>query len=279
MTILTGLIGYPLDHSLSPRIHSYWIKQYGMDADYKLFTTPPARVRQVVKRLRDKQAVGFNVTIPHKLSVMEYLDHIDATATRIGAVNTVIIKEGIATGTNTDAYGFITNLREGLTGNIEGDITEYLKNVIVLGAGGATRAAIVALMDAGAKTITLTNRSADKSQALANEFSCTAIAWEEKNAALYAATLLVNTTSLGMQHQPPLELDVSALPTNAAVHDIVYAPLETELLANARARGNKTVDGLGMLLYQAQKAFELWHGVLPEVTPALRAHVLEAKNE
>lgn len=278
MTSLTGLIGYPLDHSLSPRIHSYWIKQYSLDAEYKLFTTPPARVRQVVKRLRDKQAVGFNVTIPHKLAVMEYLDSIDATATRIGAANTVIIKDGIATGTNTDAYGFITNLREGLAGKIDGDITEYLQNVVVLGAGGATRAAIVALMDAGAKTITITNRSADKSQALAEEFSCTAIAWEEKNAALHVATLVVNTTSLGMQHQPPLDLDLSALNAHAAVHDIVYAPLETELLKNARARGNKAVDGLGMLLYQAQKAFDLWHGVLPEVTPALRAHVLEPQE-
>lgn len=278
MTTLTGLIGYPLDHSLSPRIHSYWIKQYSVDAEYKLFTTPPARVRQIVKRLRDKSAAGFNVTIPHKLAVMEYLDTIDTTATRIGAVNTVIIKDGIATGTNTDAYGFIANLREGLTGRIDGDISSALTNVVLLGAGGATRAAIVALRDAGAKTITLTNRSSDKAQALAEEFSCTSIPWDEKNAALHGATLLVNTTSLGMQHQPPLDLDLSALPTNAAVHDIVYAPLETELLKTARARGNKTVDGLGMLLYQAQKAFELWHGVLPEVTPKLRAHILEPQE-
>lgn len=275
MTSLTGLIGYPLDHSLSPRIHSYWIKQYSVDAEYKLFTTPPARVRQIVKRLRDKGAVGFNVTIPHKLAVMEYLDTIDTTATRIGAVNTVIIKDGIATGTNTDAYGFITNLREGLTGSVEGDISSALTDVVLLGAGGATRAAIVALRDAGAKTITLTNRSSDKAQALAEEFSCTSIPWDEKNAALHDATLLINTTSLGMQHQPPLDLDLSALPTHAAVHDIVYAPLETELLKTARARDNKTVDGLGMLLYQAQKAFELWHGVLPEATAELRAHVLE----
>jgi shikimate dehydrogenase len=209
---------------------------------------------------------------------MEYLDHIDATATRIGAVNSVILKEGIATGTNTDAYGFITNLREGLTGSSDGDISAALRNVVLLGAGGATRAAIVALGDAGATSITLTNRSADKAQALAEEFSCTTIAWEEKNAALHGATLLVNTTSLGMQHQPPLTIDLSALPTNAAVHDIVYAPLETELLATARARGNKTVDGLGMLLYQAQKAFELWHGILPAVTPELRAHVLEPQE-
>lgn len=276
MPKLSGLIGYPLDHSLSPRIHAYWIEALGLDAEYKLFTTPPARVRQVVKRLRDKGAIGFNVTIPHKLAVMEYLDSIDSTATRIGAVNTVILKDGKLMGSNTDAYGFITNLREGLTGRIDGDISAYLENSVLLGAGGATRAAIVALKDAGAKRITLTNRSADKAESLAQEFSLTTVPWDKKNAALNAATLLVNTTSLGMAGQPALEIDLAALSSSAAVHDIVYAPLETELLKAARVRGHKTVDGLGMLLYQAQKAFEMWHGVLPEVTPALRAHVLEA---
>lgn len=275
MMSLTGLIGYPLDHSLSPRIHSYWIAKHGLDAEYKLFTTPPARVRQVVKRLRDKGALGFNVTVPHKLAVMEYLDEIDAVATRIGAVNTVIHKEGKLTGSNTDAYGFITNLREGLTGNIDGDISSYLKKIVLLGAGGATRAAIVALKDAGAKHITLTNRSADKAASLAQEFSLETVPWAEKNAALHAATLLVNTTSLGMLNKPALDVDVSALPATAAVHDIVYAPLETALLNAARARGNQTVDGLGMLLYQAQAAFQAWHGVTPDVTPTLRAHVLE----
>mgnify|MGYP003385609316 CR=1 FL=1 len=276
MTNLTGLIGYPVEHSLSPRIHTYWIQKHAIDAEYKLFTTPPARVRQVVKRLRDKGAVGFNVTVPHKLAVMEYLDSIDASATRIGAVNTVILKDGKLMGSNTDAYGFITNIREGLTGSIDGDISAYLENIVLLGAGGATRAVIVALKDAGAKTITLSNRSADKAASLAQEFSLTTVPWDEKNAALNAATLLVNTTSLGMAGQPLLEIDLAALSSSAAVHDIVYAPLETELLKAAHARGHKTVDGLGMLLYQAQKAFELWHGVLPAVTPALRAHALEA---
>jgi len=269
---LTGLIGYPLDHSLSPRIHTYWLQHYGLEAEYKLFTTPPARVRQVVKRLRDKNALGFNVTVPHKLAVMEYLDTIDPVAQRIGAVNTVLRSGDALIGSNTDAYGFITNLRDGL-----GELTPYLAHVVLLGAGGATRAAIVALKDAGATTITISNRSADKAEALAAEFSLDCIAWDEKNAALKNATLLVNTTSLGMQGQPTLDLDLAALPFNAAVHDIVYAPLETELLKAARARGNKAVDGLGMLLYQAQKAFESWHGVVPKVTAELRAHVLEPR--
>ena len=276
MPKLSGLIGYPVEHSLSPRIHTYWIQKHAIDSEYKLFTTPPARVRQVVKRLRDKGALGFNVTVPHKLAVMEHLDSIDATATRIGAVNTVVHKEGKLMGSNTDAYGFITNLREGLTGSIDGDISAHLENIVLLGAGGATRAAIVALKDAGAKSIILSNRSADKAASLAKEFSLKTVPWGEKNAALTAATLLVNTTSLGMTGQPPLEIDLATLSSSAAVHDIVYAPLTTELLKAAHVRGHKTVDGLGMLLYQAQKAFELWHGVLPAVTPALRAHVLEA---
>lgn len=275
MTKLTGLIGYPVSHSLSPRIHAYWIAEHGIDAAYKLFTTPPARLRQTILHMRKKNVVGVNITIPHKQAVMEYLDRVDDTATRIGAVNTVINQNGTFVGSNTDAYGFITNLREGLTGSPEGDISSYLKNIVILGAGGATRAAIVALKDAGAKSITLTNRSAEKSKLLADCFQVESLPWEVRTELLAEATLLINTTSLGMEHQPELELDLSLLPPTAAVHDIVYAPLETALLKAARARGNPTVDGLGMLLYQAQKAFALWHGVLPTVTPALRAQVLE----
>lgn len=269
-TKLTGLIGYPTEHSKSPKIHDFWIKQHGLDVEYKLFTTQPNRVRQVVKRLRDKGAAGFNVTVPHKLAVMEHLDEIDATAKKIGAVNTVIRKGDKLIGTNTDAYGFITNLKEGL-----GDIKPYLTNILILGAGGATRAAIVALQGAWATSITLTNRSADKAEKLAQEFGLKTISWEKRDTALEDVSLLINTTSLGMDHQPPLELDLSALPQTAAVHDIVYAPLETQLLKQATMRGNLTVDGLGMLLYQAQKAFEAWHGVLPEITPELRAEVLK----
>ena len=270
MTPLTGLIGYPLTHSLSPKIHDYWIKQYGVDAEYKLFTTPPPRVRQVVKRLSDKGALGFNVTVPHKQAVMEYLDDFDDIAKRIGAVNTVVRDGDRLIGSNTDAYGFITNLKEGL-----GDLAPYLKHVVILGAGGATRAAIVALKDAGAQHITLTNRSGEKAQALADAFNLESLPWSVRNNLLAEATLLVNTTSLGMVHQPELSIDLSLLPDGAAVHDIVYAPLETELLKDAKKRGHRVTDGFGMLLYQAQKAFEMWHGVLPEVTPALRAHVLE----
>jgi shikimate dehydrogenase len=274
MSTLTGLIGFPVSHSRSPRIHDYWIVQHGLDAQYKLFTTPPPRLRQTVLHLRKKNMVGFNVTVPHKQAVMEYLDGMDAAATRIGAVNTVINRNGIFTGTNTDAYGFITNLREGL-----GDSAPYFKNIVVLGAGGATRAALVALVDAGAAHITLANRTQASAENLAQEFSTaatpiTVAPWDDRDKILREATLLINTTSLGMISHHLLHIDVKQLPRDAAVHDIVYAPLETELLKAAAKRGLKTVDGLGMLLYQAQAAFEEWYGICPEVTPALRAHVL-----
>lgn len=269
MSALTGLIGFPTEHSKSPAIHGHWISAHNIDAEYKLFTTPPARVRQVVKRLRDKGVKGFNVTVPHKLAVMEFLDEMDAVATKIGAVNTVFLQKDKLVGTNTDAYGFITNLSQGL-----GELKPYLNNVILLGAGGATRAAIVALQQAGAGSITLVNRSAEKAEKIAEEFGVNVLPWDVRNQALEGASLLVNTTSLGMKGEPALELDLSALPKAAAVHDIVYVPLETELLKAAKSRGHAVVDGLGMLLYQAQKAFEIWHGVSPEVTPELRAKVL-----
>lgn len=279
MTKLTGLIGYPVSHSLSPKIHEHWIAEHKLDAEYKLFTTPPARVRQVIDRMRKKNAAGVNVTVPHKLAVMEYLDRIDDVAQRIGAVNTIINHEGIFIGSNTDAYGFITNLKQGL-----GDLTPYLNHVVILGAGGATRAALVALIDAGAKKITIANRTEDKAQALAQEFAAQnaaakieATTWENREKIAEDASLLVNTTSLGMLQHEPLHFNINALPKTAAVHDIVYAPLETQLLKDARAHGNATVDGLGMLLFQAQQAFKLWHGILPEVTNELRTKILEQR--
>ena len=272
---LTGLIGYPVSHSLSPRIHAYWIAEHNLASDYKLFTTPPARLRQTMLHMRKKNTLGVNITVPHKQNVIEYLDSVDEYAKKIGAVNTVINKDGKFVGSNTDAYGFITNLREGLTGKVDGDITPYLKNVVILGAGGATRAACVALKEAGAITITLVNRSNESAVTLASHFGVGSLPWEARSEALADATLLINTTSLGMQDYDTLEIDLAKLPKDAAVHDIVYAPLETELLKKAKKRGHKVVDGLGMLLYQAQAAFEKWHGVRPAVTKALRTHVLE----
>lgn len=273
MTVLTGLVGYPTEHSLSPAIHEYWMKQHGIDGAYKLFTTPSARLRQTAGHMRRKVR-GFNITVPHKEAVMEYLDHIDALATRIGAVNTVRVEGEELSGTNTDGYGFLENLRQGCGGNLP-DLTQ----VVILGAGGAARAAIVALKEAGVKQITLSNRTLETAEKLAQEFDCTANGWDVSGACLAGATLVVNTTSLGMKHQPPLNLSLQHLPAEAVVYDIVYNPLETSLLKAAKGRGNRVVDGLGMLLFQAQKAFAIWHGVEPVVDDALRNHVLQVMKQ
>ena len=274
MSTQTGLIGYPTEHSLSPAIHGYWMKLHAIDGAYKLFTTPSARLRQTAGHMKRK-VKGFNVTVPHKESVMEYLDNIDVLATRIGAVNTVSVGAGEElSGTNTDAYGFLENLRDGCGGTLPD-----LSQVVILGAGGAARAAIIALKDAGSKKITISNRTLETAQKLAREFDAEAIAWDVSGACLAGATLVVNTTSLGMKHQPPLNLSLQHLNAQAVVYDIVYNPLETSLLKAAKGRGNKVVDGLGMLLYQAQKAFALWHGVEPAVDDGLRKHILQVMKE
>ena len=214
---------------------------------------------------------GVNVTIPHKLSALAACDHIDDVAARIGAVNTIIIGEdGALSGTNTDAFGFLANLRQ------ESDWRGVEGPAVVLGAGGAARAVCVALLDAGVPEVRIANRTDSRAQALADEFGLTAFPWADRAAALDGAALVVNATSLGMTGQPMLDLPLDALPINALVHDIVYAPLETELLTQARARGNPIVDGLGMLLHQARPGFEAWFGVSPDVTPALRNFVLES---
>ena len=266
----TGLIGWPVAHSLSPAIHAYWLKQYQLAGSYELFPCEPAQLESAVARLREEAVGGFNVTVPHKQAIIPFIDAVDAVARKIGAVNTVVAIEGHLLGTNSDAYGFITNLWESVA-----DLKPYLPSVVLLGAGGAARAALAALKEAGAKEITILNRTQDTAKKLAEEFGVSFAHWENPAALLAKATLLVNTTLLGMEGKPPLELSLEALPRQALVHDIVYAPLETELLRAARARGNPTVDGLGMLLHQAAAAFRLWHGVDPAVTPELRAYILK----
>ncbi|PZP86215.1 MAG: shikimate dehydrogenase [Azospirillum brasilense] len=270
MTILTALIGFPTEHSLSPVIHAYWMHQHNIDGAYKLLTTPPPRLRQTMFHVRKKQMRGVNITVPHKESVLEFLDAVDVTATRIGAVNTVIAEGETLNGTNTDAYGFMQNLIDACDG------TPDLSHCVLLGAGGAARAAIVALQEAGAKRITLMNRTQASAEKLADEFGVDVAEWDVSGNGLSTATLLVNTTSLGMKGQPPVNMSWQHLPESAVVYDIVYNPLETGLLKSCRARGNTVVDGLGMLLYQAQKAFALWHGVEPVVDKALRQHVIAA---
>jgi len=269
--ILAGVMGWPVAHSRSPAIHNHWIGQYGLNGHYVLLPVQPERLADAVRGLRALGFAGCNITIPHKVAAMPLMDRIDPLAARIGAINTVVVeRDGTLTGYNTDAYGYIQSLLDARP-----DWRADAGPITVLGAGGAARAILVALAERGARDIRLCNRSLDKAQALASEFGAPihAVPWEQRADALEDCALLVNTTSLGMKGQPPLELALDRLPAHALVSDIIYVPLQTPLLAAARARGHTTVDGLGMLLNQARPAFAHWFGVMPELTPALRRQI------
>ncbi|MEI6986143.1 MAG: shikimate dehydrogenase [Rhodospirillaceae bacterium] len=269
---IAGVIGWPISHSRSPRLHGWWLERYGIDGAYVPLAVPPERVELAIRALPDLGFRGVNVTVPHKRAALSAVDRIDAVAERIGAVNTIVVGEdGILEGRNTDAEGFIANLREGAP-----DWQPSHGPVVVIGAGGAGRAVVAALVDAGVREVRLVNRSIVKAEALAADIGgpVHVFPWFGRLAALADAALLVNTTSLGMNGQPMLDLDLGKLPPSAVVADLVYSPLETHLLAAARGRGNIVVDGLGMLLHQAVPGFEAWFGVRPEVTAELRAFVL-----
>lgn len=260
-----GVIGWPVSHSLSPKLHSYWLKKYGIDGEYVPLPIQPDKLEEGLQRLIDEAYVGANLTVPHKELVLAYVDEIDALAQAVGAVNTLVFRSGKIIGSNSDVVGFSNNISPFIVGK---------QKAVVVGAGGAARAVIVALKQLGFENIVICNRSEDKAHILAQQHHAEVVTWDKKHLVLRDADLLVNTTSLGMQNQPALELSLEYLPTDALVTDIVYTPLITPLLAAARARGNPTVDGLGMLLYQAAPGFEAWFGVKPEVTEALRNHML-----
>jgi len=269
---LAGVIGWPVGHSRSPRLHGYWLEKMQIDGAYLPLSVAPDDLAEAVRALPKLGFRGVNLTIPHKEAVIPLLDRIDPLAARIGAVNTLIISDdGTIEGRNTDAFGFLENVRHGAP-----DWRPQAGPAVVIGAGGAARAVIAALIDAGVGDIRLVNRSRGRAERLALDLGgpVTVGDWERRAEALEGAALLVNTTSLGMAGQPPLELDLTPLPVSAVVTDIVYVPLETPLLAAARQRGNQTVDGLGMLLWQAVPGFTAWFGRRPEVTDALRAFVL-----
>lgn len=271
---IAGVVGWPVAHSLSPRLHGYWLKHYGIDGAYVPLPVRPEDLTDALRALPKLGFAGSNVTVPHKQAALEAMDDLDEAAGRIGAVNTVVIGgDGRLEGRNTDAFGFIENLREAAP-----DYRAGQGPAVVLGAGGAARAVVAALLDAGAPEVRIVNRSRARAEALAADFGsgCAALPWSEREAALTEAALLVNTTLLGMSGQPALDLPLDRLPVQAVVNDVVYDPLETALLAAARRRGNRAVDGLGMLLHQARPGFEAWFGVAPEVTPALREAVLTA---
>ena len=266
------VIGWPVEHSRSPAIHGYWLAHYGIDGAYGKEAVQPEDFPEFLSALSKHGYVGANVTLPHKEAALRAVQQADAAAQAIGAVNTVWLDEsGALRGSNTDAYGFMTNLDLSAP-----DWREGCDVAMVLGAGGAARAILHGLIEAGIPRILLTNRTIAKAETLARDFGhpVQVVPWEDKDSALSACRLLVNTTSLGMAGQAPLDIMVSALPADAVVTDIVYVPLETPLLAAARARGLTAVDGLGMLLHQAVPGFERWFGVRPEVTPDLRAHVV-----
>jgi shikimate dehydrogenase len=269
-----GVIGWPVAHSRSPRLHGFWLKQYGLAGRYDKLPVPPEDLGVFLEALPKEPGFrGINVTLPHKVAVLPYMAEIDSVARRIGAVNTIVIRpDGSLSGSNTDAFGFI----ESLKADAPAGWSAAQGPAVVLGAGGAARAIVVALLDAGAPVLRIVNRSLEKAEALAAEFGdrLQPVAWDKRAEALSGAGLLVNTTSLGMSGQPPLEIALDDLPKAALVNDIVYSPLETDLLARARARGNPVVDGLGMLLHQGRPGFEAWFGVAPQVTSDLRAAVL-----
>ncbi|MEN3952251.1 shikimate dehydrogenase [Iodidimonas sp. SYSU 1G8] len=295
-SILAGVIGWPIAHSRSPLIHGHWLQQHRISGVYIPLPVRPEDAASAIRALPKLGFAGVNATLPHKIIALDVADEVDALARRIGAANTLVVRDGAIHATNTDAEGFMENLRVSATAALRDRFTRdsqgaghagFLLNApefnvssgpsVVLGAGGAARAILVALLDAGAPEIRLANRTRGRADDLAAELGAgriTVIDWAERSAALAGAALLVNTTSMGMHGQEPLEIALDDLPADAVVNDIVYAPLETGLLAAARAQGNITVDGLGMLLYQAVPGFEAWFGVRPAVTEELRAIVV-----
>jgi shikimate dehydrogenase len=273
MTVVTRprgacLIGWPAAHSRSPLIHHYWLRTLDIEGGYNIEAVPPEEFAEFVLHLEKHGFVGANITIPHKERALA-LTRPDPRAVSVGAANTLWYDNGELRSTNTDIEGFINNLDACAPG------WDAASDALVLGAGGSSRAVVFGLVERGIKRVHVANRTVERARALADQFGASVhpVAWEAVGALAPRADLLVNTTSLGMHGQPGLELDVGLLPQPAIVTDLVYVPLQTPLLAAARARGLKTVDGLGMLLHQAVRGFELWFGQRPEVTAELRALV------
>lgn len=274
-TRLAGIMGWPVAHSRSPALHNFWLVEHGIDGVY---VPLPVRPEQLVQALRALAVLGFrgcNLTIPHKQSALSIVDRVEPLAQRIGAINTVIVAaDNRLEGRNTDVYGFRENLRD-----CAPDWDPAAGPAVVLGAGGAARAVVAALLEAGVAEIRLVNRTLARAERLAEDLAArpaqiSTQPWQARSAALQDAGLVVNTTSLGMVGEADLELDLSDLPSDAVVADIVYVPLETSLLAAARRRGHRTVDGLGMLLHQGRPGFEAWFGTPVRVSRELRAAVL-----
>lgn len=262
---LAGVIGWPVSHSRSPLLHGTWLARHGIDGAYVPLAIEPADFAGCVTALARMGFAGANVTVPHKEAAFAVCDRVEDSARRAGAVNTLVFRDGAIIGTNTDGVGFIANLRAHGVDPAAGP-------ALLLGAGGAARAIGAALVDAGA-AVSLCNRTAERGAALAASLPARTIEWQDRHRALAEHALVVNTTVLGMAGHGRLDLSLDAASPDMAVADIVYVPLETELLAAARGRGLRAVEGLGMLLHQAVPGFEAWFGVRPVVDAAIRAAI------
>jgi shikimate dehydrogenase len=268
---LAGVMGQPIMHSRSPMLHNYWLQQQGMAGRYVPLAIKPEGLAAALRALQPLGFSGCNLTIPHKQEAMKIVDEVDAAARKIGAISCVTVRaDGTLLGSNNDAFGFIRNVREAQP-NWRADAGP----IVVIGAGGGSRAVCYGLMQEGAKEIRLVNRNLERAQALAADFGAPikAYPWSQRNDVLEDAAMVINTTSQGMVGQTDLDITLDKLPTSALAADIVYIPLETPFLAAARERGNPTVNGLGMLLHQGPLAWKAWFGIEPEVTAELRTLV------
>jgi shikimate dehydrogenase len=270
---LAAVLGWPVAHSLSPRLHNFWLQEYGIDGVFVPLPVAPEHFAQTLRVLSHAGFAGINATVPHKEAALAAVDEADEIARRIGAVNTVVFRDdGSLFGTNTDGAGFLAHLRDQAP-----SFEPAARPAVVIGAGGAARAITMALVDAGTPEIRICNRTLARAEILALGLGPGArvINWIDRAGALDGAGIVVNTTTQGMIGQEPLDLDLDPLPREAVVYDIVYNPLETPLMESARARGNLVLGGLGMLLHQAVPGFAAWFGIEPEVSPGLIAHVTQ----
>jgi shikimate dehydrogenase len=264
---IAGLLGWPVAHSRSPVIHNYWIARYGLQGRYVLFGVPPEDLAAALKGLSVLRMRGCNVTTPHKQAVMPLIDAVDPLAKQIGAVNTIVVdQDGSLRGFNNDGNGFVQSIRDA-----QPDWRPDSGPITMLGAGGAARAVVASLAAQGAREIRVVNRTFERARELQSLFGppVTALHWDEREAALEGIALLANATNQGMAGKAALDIALDRLPRGAIVGDLIYTPPTTPLLAAARARGNVTVNGLGLLLNQARPAFHAWFGVMPEITPEL----------
>jgi shikimate dehydrogenase len=271
MTRRACIIGHPVAHARSPIIHRFWLAEHKIDGDYAREDVPPEKIATFLADFPNSGYVGANVTVPHKAAAFRALAHAEPVAAAMQVANMLWVENGRLCGTNTDAHGFVANLDE-----CEPDWDTQIEQAVVLGAGGGARAAVYGLIERGVPSVVVVNRTPARAQALATQFGerVTIGSFDDLPAWLQDADLLVNSTTLGMAGQPALAIDLAPMQDSAIVYDIVYVPLETPLLAAARARGLRTVDGLGMLLQQAVPCFDRWFGVRPRVSPALRAALL-----